>query len=277
MTEARGAPSESWHAAMFGERGQPDPESLSYTFDDLMKRPPFELMWMERQASFFITGGLVAVHVGERSREAIWDALQSRNVYGTSGDRILLWFDLLNGPDGVLPMGSEADLSVTPRFEVRAAGSFEQKPGCPPDVITALGEERLERICAGECYYPGDRRHRITRIEVIRILRQRSEDEPVEELIEDPWQVLPCPEGEDLCVVEFEDPSYSELSRDLLYYVRAMQEPTPTVNGGGLRCEQGECEPCYGDFRTPATEDCLVDSEERAWSSPIFLLAGAKP
>jgi hypothetical protein len=277
MTEARGAPNESWDAAMFGERGEPVPESMSYTFDDLMKRPPFELMWMERQASFFITGGLVAVHVGERSREAIWDALQTRNVYGTSGDRILLWFDLLNGPRGVLPMGSEVELSVTPRFEVRAAGSFEQKPGCPPDVITALGEERLERICAGECYYPGDRRHRITRIEVIRILRQRGEDEPVEELIEDPWQVLPCPEGKDLCVVEFEDPSYSELGRDLLYYVRAIQEPTPTVNGGGLRCERGDCEPCYGNFRTPAAEDCLADSEERAWSSPIFLLSGLKP
>jgi hypothetical protein len=277
MTEARGAPNQSWDAAMFGERGEPAPESMSFTIDDLMKRPPFELMWMERQASFFITGGLVAVHVGERSREAIWDALQSRNVYGTSGDRILLWFDLLNGPGGVLPMGSEVELSVTPRFEVRAAGSFEQKPGCPPDVITALGEERLEQICAGECYYPGDRRHRITRIEVIRILRQRGEDELVEELIEDPWQVLPCPEGEDLCVVEFEDPTYSELDRDLLYYVRAVQEPTPTVNGGGLRCQEGECEPCYGNFRTPAAEDCLVDSEERAWSSPIFLLSGSKP
>lgn len=277
MTEARGAPNQSWDAAMFGERGEPAPESMSFTIDDLMKRPPFELMWMERQASFFITGGLVAVHVGERSREAIWDALQSRNVYGTSGDRILLWFDLLNGPGGVLPMGSEVELSVTPRFEVRAAGSFEQKPGCPPDVITAVGEERLERICAGECYYPGDRRHRITRIEVIRILRQRGEDELVEELIEDPWQVLPCPEGEDLCVVEFEDPTYSELDRDLLYYVRAVQEPTPTVNGGGLRCQEGECEPCYGNFRTPAAEDCLVDSEERAWSSPIFLLSGSKP
>jgi len=184
---------------------------------------------------------------------------------------------MTNGPEGVLPMGSELEFTGTPKFEVRAAGSFEQKPGCAPDVVQSLGEERLERICAGECYNPGDRRRRISRIEVIRIQRQRSEDEPVADLIEDPWKTIPCHEGPELCVVEFEDPSYGELGRDLLYYVRALQEPTPTVNGGGLRCRGGECEPCYGNFRTSVDDDCLVDTEERAWSSPIFLLAGPEP
>jgi hypothetical protein len=277
MTEARGAPSESWRASMFGDRGRPEPESISYTIDGLMERPPFELMWMERQASFFITGGLVAVHASERSREAIWEALQSRNVYGTSGDRILLWFDLNNGPDGPLPMGSEVQMRGTPRFEVRAAGSFEQKPGCPPDVVQALGEDRVQHVCVGECYNPGDRRRRITRIEVIRIQRQASEDEKVGDLIEDPWMTIPCPEGEELCVVEFEDPRYAELGRHVLYYVRAIQEPTPTVNGGGLRCREGQCEPCYGNYRTSTSDDCLSNAEERAWSSPIFLLAGSAP
>jgi hypothetical protein len=277
MTDARGAPSEFWRKSMFGDRGQPELQSTTYTIDTLMERPPFELMWMERQASFFITGGLVAVHTKERSREAIWDAMQSRNVYGTSGDRILLWFDMKNGPNGVLPMGSQLEFTSTPKFEVRAAGSFEQKPGCPPDVIQSVGEERLDRICAGECYNPGDRRRRISRIEVIRIQRQRSEDEPVADLIDDPWKTIPCPEGPELCVVEFEDPSYGELGRDLLYYARAIQEPTPTVNGGGLRCRGGECKPCYGNFRTAGDDDCLVDTEERAWSSPIFLLAGPEP
>jgi hypothetical protein len=242
-----------------------------------MERPPFELMWMERQASFFITGGLVAVHTNARTREAIWEAMLERNVYGTSGDRILLWFDLQNGPEGVRHMGSELSFSETPKFEVRAAGAFVQKPGCQPDVIKALGEERVEHICAGECYNPGDRRRRITRIEIIRIQRQRAEDEPVAELIEDPWMTIPCPENEEICVVEFEDPSFTELDRDLLYYARAIQESTPTVNGGGLRCTDGVCKPCYGNFRTSEDDDCLRDTEERAWSSPIFLLAGQAP
>ncbi len=277
MTEARGAPDESWRASMFGERGLPEPESQTYTIDGLMERPPFELMWMERQASFFITGGLVAVHAKERTREAIWDAMQSRNVYGTSGDRILLWFDLENGPDGALPMGSELEFGKAPSFQVRAAGSFEQKPGCPPDVVQALGEERVQHICVGECYHPGDRRRRISRIEVIRIQRQASEDEPVADLIEDPWKTLTCPPEDELCVVEFSDPEYPKLGHDVLYYVRAIQEPTPTVNAANLRCERGDCEPCYGNYRTSWSDDCLADAEERAWSSPIFLEAGPEP
>jgi hypothetical protein len=65
--------------------------------------------------------------------------------------------------------------------------------------------------------------------------------------------------------------------RDALYYVRAIEEPSPAVNAGGLRCrtdETGNCievNPCQGDYRTPMDDDCLGTIEERAWSSPIFV------
>jgi hypothetical protein len=223
-----------------------------------------------------MTGGLVGLHSTGRDRDAIWSALFRREVYGTSGDRILLWFDLL-GPDGVLPMGSETRLAGTPLFRIRAVGSLKQKPGCPDSSVKALGPARLEYLCRGECYNPSDERRLITRIEVIRIRPQVRPGEPVGALIEDPWRRLACPPDPAGCEVQVEDPDFVAAGRDTLYYARAIQEPTPAVNAGGLRCRfdaSGNCvavNPCYGDYRTPYGDDCLSPNEERAWSSPIYV------
>jgi len=232
----------------------------------------------ERQGSFFYTGGLVAVHSAGRNREAIWDALKRREVYGTSGPRILLWVDLLNAPGSQrAPMGSEVHMSNNPRFEVRAVGALKQKPGCPAQTLASVSPEVIKNICLGDCYNPTDERYAITRIEVVRIRPQVRPGEPIEPLIDDPWQTLPCPGTPEGCVVTFEDLDFRPTGRDALYYVRAIQEKTPMVNGHNLRCEydaQGNCiktTPCYADYRTSMDDDCLADGEERAWSSPIFV------
>ncbi len=229
---------------------------------------------IERSASFLYPGGLVAVHARGRSREAIWDALERRETYGTSGPRILLWFDFMDRAGAAMPMGSEVEVSETPRFRVRAVGSFVQKPGCPEDAVGALSAERVERLCLGECYHPGDRRHRIDRIEVVRVRPQRSEDEDVTPLIEDPWRSFPCPPDPEGCRVGFEDPGFE---RDAVYYVRALQEPTPALNGANLRTRFDAAgravavEPCFVGAAEAAGDDCLADVQERAWSSPIFV------
>ena len=228
----------------------------------------------ERGASFFVTGGLVAAHANGRSREAIWEALERKEVYGTSGPRILLWFDLTNGEGS--PMGSEVRLDESPSFEVRAVGSFEQQPGCPAHSIGALAPDRLERLCRGECYHPSDRRRLITRIEVVRIRPQAEVGEPVGELIEDPWRVLPCGADPSGCRVRFEDPDFVADGRDALYYVRAIEEPSLAVNAGNLRCDRDANGRCIGvdtceHTNTAPDDDCLAMTEARAWSSPIFV------
>lgn len=231
-----------------------------------------------RFSSFFGTGGLVAVHAAGRDRDAIWNALERKEVYGTSGDRILLWFDLVDAGSGErLPMGSSLSTGAAPEFEVSALGAFEQKPGCPADSMRALPQDRLQRLCGGQCYFPGDHRKPIERIEVVRIRPQIVAGEDVGQLIEDPWKVLSCPADEPACTVRFSDPEFAGGQRDTVYYVRALQVATPTVNGAQLRCEldeAGQCiavNPCRAGEPTAFDDDCLADVQERAWSSPIFV------
>jgi hypothetical protein len=258
------------------ERGEPLAQATRFDLATT-ELSAFQLVDIERQASFFMTGGLAVVHSQGRSREAIWDALERRETYATSGDRILLWFDLANAPGGTQPMGAEVAMAETPRFTVKALGAFKQKPGCPDYAETAIGKPRLQKLCQGECYNPSSERKRITRLEVVRIRRQQNADERVETLIDDPWQTLTCPAGDAACTVSFQDPEFAAGRRDLLYYVRAIQEPSDAVNGGHLRCErdgEGNCVKvriCTKDYRTRNDDDCLAPVEERAWSSPIYV------
>ncbi|UCE84690.1 MAG: hypothetical protein JSU66_09995, partial [Deltaproteobacteria bacterium] len=142
------------------------------------------------------------------------------------------------------------------------------------DAIDALGAERRARLCQGECYHPSDQRRLVTRIEVVRIRPQTAAGPDVAALVDDPWKTLPCPPDPAGCQVAFTDESFAEAGRDALYYVRAIEAPSPAVDADPFGCrrdERGRCvemEPCWG---RPDDDECLAETEERAWSSPIFV------
>ena len=273
FTEARFG---NFSNTILGRGAKQEPRAVSEPFDALATDLPVFAFWEgERSGSFFLNGGLTAVHADGRDREAIWEALERREVYGTSGPRILLWFDLVNGPGPArVPMGGTVRLTEPPLFEARALGSFEQKPGCPDHSLAALSPTRIERLCQDECYHPSDARRPITRIEVVRIRPQERAGEDVAALIEDPWKVLTCEAGSAGCRVRFQDEEFPSAGRDALYYVRAVEAPSLAVDVDPLGCrrfEGGRClepSPC---FERPADDDCLAETEERAWSSPIFV------
>ena len=256
-------------------RGEALDYSITTEHPNIKKLRGFQLLETERQASFFTTGGLMAVHAEGRDRDAIWKASQKREVYGTSGDRILLWFDIENSPEGKQPMGTQTAMKSTPRFTVTAVGAFEQKPGCPQSTVESLSSQRIESLCKGECYNPSDTRKIISYIDIIRIHPQQTKGEPLQNLIQDPWLRFPCEKDAKGCRVSFTDKDFAKTGRDTIYYARAVQEESPAVNGGNLRCQydkQGNCvkvNACFADYRVDYDEDCLTNIQERAWSSPI--------
>lgn len=279
MTESFGARSES-RAAMAGrDTREPTPYSIPLDNGGVGL---VNLRNMERQNSFWLTGGLVATHSDGRDRGAIWDSLKRKEVYATSGDRILLWFDLLQGEER-RPMGSEVQMGSTPRFRVAAMGAYKQMPGCPEHAFAGLGADRVAALCRGECYNPSDERLRIDRIEVVRITPQVGPEEAVGDLIEDPWRVFPCDGDPAGCEVSFEDAAFLDGNREVLYYARAIQEETEMINAANVRCEydeQGNCiavNPCYGDYRTADDDECRAPTQQRAWSSPIFVAPTPRP
>ena len=277
-TDTRGPIDADWRALMLpsADVDDEDPHSQSIPPDQLLKLGGLRTREVERQGGFFTTGGLAAVHTDGRSREAIWDGLQRREVYATSGQKILLWFNAVDKDGAKTAMGGRVSATAAPTFEVRAIGAFKQKPGCPEFAKAGLDENRIKKICSGECDNPSDERSLITRIEVVKIRPQATKGESLAGLIQDRFIVHQCKPDANGCTFTFTDPDFAAGKRDALYYVKAIQEAEPMINADPLKCERdasGKCVKvnlCYGDYRSGA-DDCTAPAEPRAWSSPVYV------
>ena len=174
-------------------------------------------------------------------------------------------------------MGSEITIDENPTFQVKAVGSFKQKPGCPDYSLGKRSAEDIKNLCMNECFNPGSERYSISRIEIIKVLPEINTSENPEELIMDPWKTFECEENKASCKIRFQDEDFVSDNRDATFYVRAIQEPTERINGKNLRCtydDEGNCIEtnfCYGGYKTDIEDNCISKSEERAWSSPIYL------
>ncbi|MGC6475333.1 MAG: DUF3604 domain-containing protein [Parvibaculales bacterium] len=275
-TEAAGPINEFWRNLFDTDKVPNDAHMHYQTIEELMRNATLQLAEIERMSGFWLTGGLAAVHSEGRSRQEIWDAFKRKETFATSGPRMLLWFNRIDTNGRDVPMGATVKGQESGTFKVKAVGSFKQKPGCPEYAINALGQERIDNLCSGECYHPSDERNLIERIEIIRITPQIENGEVVDTLIQDPFLVHQCEANQNGCEFEFTDPSFANNKRDTIYYARAIQEPRPTINAEPIKCErdeEGNCvkaEICYGDYRS-GDDECTSQKDVRAWSSPIYV------
>lgn len=66
-----------------------------------------------------LRNGLTAVYATELTKESLWEALQQRRCYATTGERIRLWFEV----DGQ-PLGSELQTADSPTVRFRVDGTM---------------------------------------------------------------------------------------------------------------------------------------------------------
>ena len=77
--------------------------------------------------------------------------------------------------------------------------------------------------------------------------------------------------------IRFSDREFQRNGRDSVYYVRAIEEPSLRVNGDNLRWSMMIREIVLKSTSVMAAtslikkDDCVSLSEERAWSSPIYV------
>jgi hypothetical protein len=211
-------------------------------------------------------GGLAAVWAEENSREALYDALQRRETYATSGPRIALRF--FGGWDysptlcedsarvarayaGGVPMGG--DLSAPP-----AAGAS------PAFLVWAQRDPGVPE-------HPGGL---LQRIQIVKAWA--AADGAIGQAIFDVAGAAPAgagvdpatctphgPGAETLCAV-WRDPEFDPAQR-AFYYARVLENPSCRYTGWICAALSGEQQPAW--CADPAIPRTL---QERAWSSPVW-------
>jgi hypothetical protein len=208
-------------------------------------------------------GGLIGVWAEENSRDAIFDAMRRREVFGTSGPRIQPRFfagreldtGLCDAPDMIerayresVPMGSD----------------LPSGEGAPSFLAVALAD-------AGTARFPGVP---LQRLQVIKgwADAQGNHHQQVFDVAGDAGNgasVDPAtcePRGEgftSLCTV-WRDPQFDPMT-PAVYYLRAVENPSCRYSA--RQCLQIPAQERPADCRDPFFDPII---QERAWSSPIW-------
>jgi hypothetical protein len=216
----------------------------------------------------YMSAGYAVVWATENTREAIWDAMQRREVYGTSGTRITLRFF---GGWGFTPADADtryiADIGYTKGVPMGA--DLPQRPdGKPPTFLVAALKDpmfgNLDRIQIVKGWLGDDGVARERVYDVVWGDAERREIgadgklTPVGSTVDVANASWTDSIGDPSLAAVWTDPDFDPSQR-AFYYARVIEIPTPRWTA-------------YDQLRFGVEMDPEVPmtQQERAWSSPIW-------
>ena len=217
-------------------------------------------------------GGLAVVWAEENSREALFSAMRRREVYGTSGPRMIVRFFGGDYPDDLCERSDFVEQGY--RAGVPMGGNIEHEHirGSPRFAIQALRDP-------GTADYPGAP---LQRIQIVKGWLPRSgvAQERVYDVAGDPnngasVDVETCSlhgDGFDSLCTVWTDPDFDRDER-AFYYARVVENPSCrwhsfVCNELGVRCNDPATVP--EEFENCCSPLFPRSIQERAWTSPIF-------
>ncbi|MEY3016878.1 MAG: hypothetical protein RL336_13 [Pseudomonadota bacterium] len=211
--------------------------------------------------------GLTAVWARENTREGIWNALNNKETYATTGTRIGLRFfagydftpeDVLRsdfaerGYAGGVPMGGtlQAEMAKYPRFIIRAQADSQ---GAFLDRVQVI---KLWVDDSGESH---------EKIYDVAVAGDRTVDDsgralaPVGNTVDVASATYSNSIGEAVLMAYWQDPQFNP-AEHAMYYVRVLEIPTPRWSTKDAMF--------YGE---PLPENVPSSIQERAYSSPVWV------
>ena len=209
--------------------------------------------------------GRAAVWAEENTREAIIDAFQRREVYATTGPRILL--RVYAGPALSADMLTQADWpTAAAQHGVPMGGEMTESPETPLLLIQAARDPRsgaLDRIQVVKGWVDNNGMTHERVFDVAASNGRQPDEEgntlpPVPSTVNHETATYTDEYGADELTAAWRDPTFDPAQR-AFYYVRVLEVPTPRA-------------PLYDQvaLQKKLPESVTLELQERAYSSPIW-------